>query len=291
MVFPQSRRRSMSASSLRCPGVAMVQAAQVRLRHNFPILGRLDLTRSRRVPVQRKMSSGFVVLGEVFRKNSMQMILIQHDHVVQTLSTYRADYAFAIWILPRSSWGNQHFLDPHVLDPIAEVRAVHAVSIPEQESRDLLKGKRLDDLLGCPWSRRAGREVEVNDSASVMPEHWEHIEHAERDRRDCEEVDRGDLADVVLQERSPILRRRLGLADHVLGHRGLGHDVAQESQLGLNTRGTPSGVLLAHAMNQIADRPIHLRSTRLLPGLPSPVEPKALAMPARQSVRLDDEQG
>jgi len=56
------------------------------------------------------------------------------------------------------------------------------------------------------------RDVEVGDAASVMPEHQEDVEHAERDRRDRKEVDGHDLANVVPQERAPVLRWRLGLA-------------------------------------------------------------------------------
>ena len=90
------------------------------------------------------------------------------------------------------------------------------------------------------------RDVEVHDTAPLMPQHQEHVEHAEGHRGHDEEVDGDDLADMVLQESAPSLRGRLGLPAHVLGDGGLSQVVAQEGKFGLNTRGSPERVLQAH---------------------------------------------
>ena len=50
--------------------------------------------------------------------------------------------------------GDRHFLDAHVADAALDVSAVDAVSVADQETRRLLVGKRLDDLLGRPGSTK-----------------------------------------------------------------------------------------------------------------------------------------
>ena len=84
------------------------------------------------------------------------MTFAEDDDVVQALAAYRADYAFHIRILPRSSGCYEHFVDPHVPDAITEVLAVDAVAIPEQESGSLVVRERLDDLLSSPLGSRIG---------------------------------------------------------------------------------------------------------------------------------------
>jgi hypothetical protein len=47
----------------------------------------------------------------------------------------------------------------------------------------------------------------MNDTAAIVPENQEDVEHAQGDGWDGEEIHGRDLADVVLQEGPPILRR------------------------------------------------------------------------------------
>jgi hypothetical protein len=63
----------------------MVHATQVRLGHNLALRGRLDRSRNRRVPIQREMRAGFMVIGEELRQSAAQMVLVEYDHVVQAL--------------------------------------------------------------------------------------------------------------------------------------------------------------------------------------------------------------
>jgi hypothetical protein len=42
-----------------------------------------------------------MIIGQVVRESSMQMVLIEHDHVVQTFPTDGADQALDKRILPR----------------------------------------------------------------------------------------------------------------------------------------------------------------------------------------------
>ncbi len=75
---------------------------------------------------------------------------------------------------------------------------------------------------------------------------------------------------------------------HVLHHRGLVHRVAKQRQLRLNPRRSPRGVLPRHTPNQAADHRVDSGATALASRLPAPVQPEALAVPAKDGVWLDD---
>ena len=74
------------------------------------------------------MRPGVVIIVEVLSQDAMQMGLVQHNHMIQTIAAYAADDSFAKWILPRRAWCDQNFLNTHVLDSLLEVFAVDAVA-------------------------------------------------------------------------------------------------------------------------------------------------------------------
>lgn len=75
------------------------------------------------------MPTRLVVIREVLGQDYSKMPLIQHNHVVQAFSAYGADQSFHVGILPRRAGRNEHFLNPHVLDPMSKVLAVDAVTV------------------------------------------------------------------------------------------------------------------------------------------------------------------
>ena len=74
-----------------------------------------------------------------------------------------------------------------------------------EESGLLAARERLDELMGCPRGRRAGRDIEVQDASTIMREHDEDVEDLERQRRHREEVVGGAGGHVVGDERAPLL--------------------------------------------------------------------------------------
>ena len=87
-----------------------------------------------------------VVILEVLGQDSVQVIVVQHNHVVQALSAYGADQSLHVRILPRRAGRNEHFLNPHVLDPMSEVLAVDAVTVSQQESGSPVVWERLSTI-------------------------------------------------------------------------------------------------------------------------------------------------
>jgi len=95
---------------------------------------------------------------------------------------------------------------------------------------------------------------------------------------------------VVFEERPPRLRRRLAAAHQVLAHAGLADVDTELEQLAMNPRRAPKWVLAAHGANQRAHLRGHGRPPRLaVSDLPGPEEAEALAVPADDGRRLDDE--
>ena len=112
----------------------MMQAANLRNRHDLAMRRRLHLTWCRRVAIQRQMWPGIVIVVKVVRNDAVKMPFVQHDHVVQTLSADAADDPFAIGILPGRPWCNWDFLKTHALDTLGEIITVDVVAIANEQT-------------------------------------------------------------------------------------------------------------------------------------------------------------
>ncbi len=85
----------------------------------------------------------------------------------------------------------------------------------------------VDDLLRSPLGIGIRSDVEMNNLSPIVPKHDENVQHPKRGRRHGKEIAGGDVRNVIIEERSPSLGRRLTGANHVLGHRPLGDLVSQ----------------------------------------------------------------
>src|SRR5262249_44433216 len=59
-----------------------------------------DLPREGTLLVQPQMGPGTMVVAEIRSQGSLQMLRVQDDEVVQAVSSYRADQAFDVGVLP-----------------------------------------------------------------------------------------------------------------------------------------------------------------------------------------------
>ena len=136
------------------------------------------------------------------------------------------------------------------------------------------------------------RNVEVDDTTTVMGQNDKHQQDLEPDRWHREEVHRSQLRHVIVEKRSPGLRRWTGAAYHVLRDRGLGYVETQfqQSQLTVDSRCAPEWIGPAHLLDYLSHLRVDLRSTGSLTALPSPVEPKAFPMPCHYSSGLNNDQ-
>ena len=78
------------------------------------------------------------------------MLLVEDNHVIETLAANAADDPFDVRALPRRARRRQDLLDAEPCDAPAEVPAVDLVAIPYQVTRRGGPGKGIDHLLGRP---------------------------------------------------------------------------------------------------------------------------------------------
>jgi hypothetical protein len=89
----QSVRRSCASSpwpdsrSGRASFISMVEATDLRDRHNGAVTRRHDRTRNRRVLVQRQVRAGPFEVRTVEGHQLFQARFVEHDHVIEALTT------------------------------------------------------------------------------------------------------------------------------------------------------------------------------------------------------------
>ena len=170
------------------------------------------------------------------------------------------------------------------LIPIAFTCAVNSwpkipVSVPQQITRHPVPGKRLAKLLSGPLRGGMRRNCEMNDAPAIVCQHQKYVQDLEPDCRYHEEVHRYHA--LIIEKRTPTLRRWFSRSHHVLGDGWLGDLDAEFQQLPMDARCAPTWVVATHHSNQIANLLRHTWSSWLaVPALPSPEQTKAFPMPS-----------
>src|SRR6516162_3574809 len=107
------------------------------------------------------------------------MPLVDHDHMVQAFSANTSNNPFRITVLPRTSGRNRYLLDTQSIDSCCEIMTKDPVTISYQVARHGVVGKCFHHLLCRPSSGRVFRNIEMQNTATVMGEDDENIEHTE----------------------------------------------------------------------------------------------------------------
>ncbi len=71
---------------------------EYRMRNN--VSEPLDRACVGRVLPERNVSSHFIIIGGIFRKNSLKVLCVDHDQMISALAPDRPDQAFNISVLP-----------------------------------------------------------------------------------------------------------------------------------------------------------------------------------------------
>ena len=104
LVVAKERRTAGSRSRLGSgsePLVAMMKTADLWERDDPALARRLDGTRFRTIFPERQMSSESMVIRQVRRQETPQVMLIQNDRVLQAFTADRSDNALGVCVLPR----------------------------------------------------------------------------------------------------------------------------------------------------------------------------------------------
>ena len=84
-----------------------------------------------------------MIVIDILAKESPQVLLVEDNHVIETLAAKTADDPFDVRALPRRARRRQDLLDAEPCDAPAEVPAVDRVAIPYPIARRGLRGKAL----------------------------------------------------------------------------------------------------------------------------------------------------
>ena len=82
-----------------------------------------------RVLLETEVRPTPMVVLNVGRQDAPEMLLVEDDHVIEALSSDRADQSLDVWILPRTRGRANDFGDAHASQSALEDVAVDAVSI------------------------------------------------------------------------------------------------------------------------------------------------------------------
>src|SRR6516165_1897496 len=124
----------------------MVQSAHLRQFDHRTQFWKLNRALFRSVFAQRKMSTGTPVVPEIRLQGPPQRGLIEHDHMIQTLTPDRPDESLHVRRLPRRSRSGQDFSDAHLSDLVMEATGVNRIAIMQQIAWSTAPGKGLGDL-------------------------------------------------------------------------------------------------------------------------------------------------
>src|SRR5208283_572000 len=76
--------------------------------------------------------------------------------------------------LPRRARSGQHFMDAYVSHLFSEFKAEDSITVAQQVTRELVKGKGLPQLLSCPLGSRVGGHIEVQNATPVVGQYQKH---------------------------------------------------------------------------------------------------------------------
>jgi hypothetical protein len=93
---------------------------------------------------------------------------MENDDMIEALAPNRTNHPLHVSSLSRRAWRGQHLLNTHVSHLFSEVLAEDRVAVAQQVARQLVKRKRLSQVLSRPFCGRVRRHIEVNNATTVM---------------------------------------------------------------------------------------------------------------------------
>lgn len=147
--------------------VTMVKSADLRKRYDSALLWCLNRACDWAVHLKRQMRSGAIVIRDVIDNDSSEMVFVEDDDVVQTLSPYTAVKSLRIRILPRAMRWREDFFNAHVFDASPKPVAVDAIAVSQQVLRRGVPWECPHDLLGRSCRGRMFGYCEVKNAGAL----------------------------------------------------------------------------------------------------------------------------
>src|SRR6476619_445337 len=117
------------------------------------------------------MCSGAVVVVRVRAQHMPQMALAEHDNMIKSLASDRADQSLGMTVLPRRSWRSRSVANAHRSKPTGICLAVNAVPITKQISRRGVPATGLTNLQSDPLGIRMCGDAKPEDASPGVAQH------------------------------------------------------------------------------------------------------------------------
>src|ERR1039457_7257071 len=253
------------ASGGRLAGAAVRETTDHGQGDNVALLGWFNRTRLRTILVQRPVGAMVMIIAEVVREPPSQVVLVEHDHMVQTFAANGADQAFDERVVQGSAWRNKFLFQSEGKSPLHKFQTVNAIAIAQQIAGWIGVGKRLGQLLCVPGRRRRIGNIEMQDFAPLMRQDQEDIEDAEGGGRDDKEIHGDEVFGMVVEKGLPGLVVA-SCSGAILADGGIRHFNSEFGQFSLNSFATPSGIAGPHVTNDLNEFTVSGGSAAAIPG-------------------------
>ena len=130
--------------------VPVVKSTDSRKRNDPTALDRFDLATVRRSLIERLVNPILVIITHVASEQSLQVLLVEHDDVIETLPADGTDDPFDVRILPGALGCVDDLSDSHCFHPSDELVAVDPVTSTQQVPRSFVPRERLRQLSSGP---------------------------------------------------------------------------------------------------------------------------------------------
>jgi hypothetical protein len=230
-----------------------------------------------------------MIIVNVGLENASWMPLVEHHHIVETVTANTANEPFDVRVFPRTTLCNFDFFDAHLTDTPLEMSTGDCVVIPQKIPWRFVPWKGFHELLCRPFRRRVLSDIEVHDAASIVSQNDEYEEHSQFHGRHGEKVSRNQALDMIVQEGLPHGWGWLTRPGLILLHSRFGHVNAKLAEFPDDSGRVPGGVRLPHVSDQITNFFRDVRSTRFaqLTQAP-PVVSESLLLPGDDRTGLDE---
>src|SRR5262245_55426351 len=136
------------------------------------------------------MCTPAVVICEVCLQRTLEVTLVQDDHVIKVLAADTSNESFHVGTSPWSACCYEYLFEADVPDSLTEHRPIDTIAIEAQIPRSLIPGDGFHDLLRGPLGCGMLGHIEMHDAPSLMGENQQYEEHLGRHRGHHEKVER-----------------------------------------------------------------------------------------------------
>jgi len=144
------------------------------------------------------MWPGSIEVLTIGMKDTVQLLLVKDEQVIQTLSPHAAHKPFTDRIGSRRLVRRFQYLDAAGCGHASETGSKLGITITDEILRTHTKGSGFPELLCGPSVRRASRHADVDHFARVQFDHEEGEQRAEEEISDWEKVTGPDLLGMSL---------------------------------------------------------------------------------------------